>query len=327
EQRRRGRAGTAVRAGSLRAGNEVRVRAKPDDNRQHAASCLASPALRTTFPHREKGPHAPAYDRAGAIFHSRARNGASRHTPMASFTARSPSAQVSQGSVEPAKAIDQKIAVSAVALQVVATIGARHQLPARRRSNTVMSSSWATMKAVQEATAIRGVAIQIDSSTAMAKPTHATCRAARGPKRRLIRLLTRNATGWLNARQVRQSLIGYCTSTFEPSTTAPIASTASSSADRVSGAKRMEVFNGMATAGSNAGDGAAVREREAGIVSSRAVWRFTGRVRYRAPRTCRAVVTAPAGPSPRWRCAGSRAAVRPAVTDRRPGPQDRKSVG
>ena len=114
---------------------------------------------------------------------------------MASFTARSPAAQLIHGSCDPAKAIDQKIAVSTVALQVVATIGARHQLPARSRSNTVISNSWAPMKAEHEATAIRGVAIYTDNTTATAKPAQATRRAACGPKRRLIRLLTRNAIG------------------------------------------------------------------------------------------------------------------------------------
>ena len=89
----------------------------------------------------------------------------------------------------------QKIAVSRVALQLVATAGARHQLPRRSRSNTVMSSSCAQMKAMHEATAMRGVAIHTDSSTATANPAQATRRAACGPKRRLIRLLTRNATG------------------------------------------------------------------------------------------------------------------------------------
>ncbi|MCW0415588.1 hypothetical protein NB689_001342 [Xanthomonas sacchari] len=85
--------------------------------------------------------------------------------------------------------------MSSVALQVVATIGARHQRPRRSRSNTVMSSNCAAMKARHEAAAMRGVAIQIDSSTASANPHQATRRAARGPKRRLIRLLTRNASG------------------------------------------------------------------------------------------------------------------------------------
>ncbi|MNV60928.1 hypothetical protein D3C71_1534130 [compost metagenome] len=58
-----------------------------------------------------------------------------------------------------------------------------------------MSSNCATMNAEHDATAIRGVAIQIDNTTATAKPAHATRRAACGPKRRLIRLLTRNAMG------------------------------------------------------------------------------------------------------------------------------------
>ena len=100
-------------------------------------------------------------------FHNNARNGASRQTPIASFTARSPAAQLTHGKVEPANAIDQKMVVSTVALQVVATIGARHQLPRRRRSNTVMSSSWATMKAEHEAMAMRGVATR---STAAPPP-------------------------------------------------------------------------------------------------------------------------------------------------------------
>ncbi len=109
---------------------------------------------------------------------------------MPSFTARSPAAQLAHGRLAPANAMLQKMVVSRVALQVVATMGARHQLPSRRRLNTLMSSNRAAMKALQEATAMRGVASQIDSSTASANPHQATWRAARGPKRRWIRLLT-----------------------------------------------------------------------------------------------------------------------------------------
>ena len=58
-----------------------------------------------------------------------------------------------------------------------------------------MSSSCATMKAEHEAMAMRGVATHTDNTTATRKPIHATRRAGPGPKRRLIRLLTRNATG------------------------------------------------------------------------------------------------------------------------------------
>ena len=103
---------------------------------------------------------------------------------MPSFTARSPAAQLIHGRPAPAKAMLQKIAVSSVALQVVATIGARHQLPLRRRSNTLISSNCAAINALHDAIAIRGVASQIDNTTASAKPHQATVRAARGPKRR-----------------------------------------------------------------------------------------------------------------------------------------------
>lgn len=109
---------------------------------------------------------------------------------MPSFTARSPAVQLAHGRLVPANAMLQKMVVSRVALQVVATMGARHQLPLRKRSNTLMSSNCAAIKALQEATAMRGVASQNESSTANANPHQASVRAARGPKRRWIRLLT-----------------------------------------------------------------------------------------------------------------------------------------
>lgn len=134
---------------------------------------------------------------------------------MPSFTARSPAAQLTHGRLAPANAMLQKIVVSRVALQVVATIGARHQLPSRRRSNTLMSSNCAAMKALHEATAMRGVASQIDSSTASANPHQATWRAARGPKRRLTKLLTlgqgvklRSSSAWVKYAGLARDLAG-----------------------------------------------------------------------------------------------------------------------
>jgi len=131
----------------------------------------------------------------GAIFHKSMRNGAKRTIPTLSLTSQSPTIQPIHGSGSPANAMVQNNAVSSVALHVVATLGARHQWPWRRRSNTVISRSCEQINAVHEASAIRGVATQIESTTATANPTHATLRAERGPNRRLMRLLTRNASG------------------------------------------------------------------------------------------------------------------------------------
>lgn len=109
---------------------------------------------------------------------------------MPSFTARSPAAQLTHGRLAPANAMLRKMVVSRVALQVVATIGARDQLPLRMRSNARLSSNCAAIKALHEATAMRGVASQNESSTANANPHQSSVRAARGPKRRWIKLLT-----------------------------------------------------------------------------------------------------------------------------------------
>ena len=95
----------------------------------------------------------------------------------------------------PAKASEKNSAVSTAEPNRLPASGACHQLMRRSRLNTPMSRSWPNRKAVPEASAMRGVASQIDSITARAKPKYTTCRATAGPKRRLVRSLTRKATG------------------------------------------------------------------------------------------------------------------------------------
>src|SRR5690606_20987342 len=73
--------------------------------------------------------------------------------------------------------------------------GAFHQWAARRREKIVVSSNCAKRNAAPEAIAIRGVERMKLITTAMAKPTSTTLRAAAGPNWRLVRSLTRNATG------------------------------------------------------------------------------------------------------------------------------------
>src|SRR3546814_1451327 len=106
---------------------------------------------------------------------------------MASLTAKSPSAQVIQGRPVAAKAIEKKRAVSTTEASAEETSGARHQACSRSRLNTATSSSCAIRKAVLDAMAMRGVASQADSTTASAKPTQITRRAALGPSARLGR--------------------------------------------------------------------------------------------------------------------------------------------
>lgn len=64
-----------------------------------------------------------------------------------------------------------------------------------------------------------------DTSTAMAKPIQATRRAAAAPTARLVRSVTRYATGKVNAPQVSQSLIGNWTRKLDETMTSIIAST------------------------------------------------------------------------------------------------------
>src|SRR3546814_7539915 len=85
---------------------------------------------------------------------------------------RSPRAQVTQGSPLPAKAMEKKSAVSTTEPMAEDTSGARHHAPARRRLQIATSSSWATRNAVPDAMAMRGVASQIDSTTARRSEEH-----------------------------------------------------------------------------------------------------------------------------------------------------------
>ena len=99
------------------------------------------------------------------------------------------------GSPVPANASEKKRAVSRVDPSADETSGACHHLAFRSRSNTHTSASWATRNAPPEAAAMRGVASHAESAAAHAKPTSTTRRAPRGPKRRLVRSVTRKANG------------------------------------------------------------------------------------------------------------------------------------
>src|SRR5690606_5335807 len=94
-----------------------------------------------------------------------------------------------------AMAREKKIMVSSAELNSEEIIGACHQAASRRRWKMEISSICATRKALPEAMAMRGVASQIESTTATAKPATTTSRARAGPKARLDRSVTRNATG------------------------------------------------------------------------------------------------------------------------------------
>ena len=111
------------------------------------------------------------------------------------MTPRSPSAQVIHGSPLPAKASEKNTAVSRIEPSADEASGASHHFAFRNRSNTCTSTSWAMRKALPEAAAMRGVASHAESTTAHAKPTRTTRRAPLGPKRRLVRSVTRNANG------------------------------------------------------------------------------------------------------------------------------------
>ena len=76
-----------------------------------------------------------------------------------SFAQKSPTAQVTQGSPVPAKASEKKIAVSITDPNRDDAVGAFHQAFARRRSNTLISSSCATKNALPDATAVLNMAI------------------------------------------------------------------------------------------------------------------------------------------------------------------------
>ncbi len=93
------------------------------------------------------------------------------------------------------KASEKKIAVSSAEPTMVDNSGARHQVCRRSRLNTVRSSIWPARKAVPDAAAMRGLDSHTEMTTAMAKPASTTLRAATGPERRLVRSLTRKATG------------------------------------------------------------------------------------------------------------------------------------
>ena len=123
------------------------------------------------------------------------RNGMSMAPAMAILTPKSPSAQVTQGSPVPAKAMEKNSAVSTAEPSVDDASGARHHDAARSRSKTATSKSWAIRKAVPDARAMRGVASQTDRITARTNPAMITRRAALGPSVRLVRSVTRNAIG------------------------------------------------------------------------------------------------------------------------------------
>ncbi|MNT90878.1 hypothetical protein D3C72_2318860 [compost metagenome] len=89
----------------------------------------------------------------------------------------------------------QNTAVSSTAASSVATSGARHQVPWRRRLNTLMSSHCESKNAEPDAMAMRTGASTSEAATATANPTHATRRACCGPWARLTSSLTKKATG------------------------------------------------------------------------------------------------------------------------------------
>ena len=139
-------------------------------------------------------PPAPA-PAGGRVASRSSRNGISRTRAKPALTARSPRAQVVHGSSVPANASEKKRAVSRIDPSADEASGACHHFAFRSRSNTCTSASWAMRKALPEAAAIRGVASHAESATAHAKPARTTRRAPPGPKRRLVRSVTRKANG------------------------------------------------------------------------------------------------------------------------------------
>src|SRR5690606_21303384 len=89
----------------------------------------------------------------------------------------------------------KKNAVSSAEPSTVEDSGARHYVYRPSLLMTVTSSNCPTRNAVPEASAMRGVESHAEMTTAMAKPASTTLRAAAGPNRRLVRSLTRKATG------------------------------------------------------------------------------------------------------------------------------------
>src|SRR5690606_14680412 len=92
-------------------------------------------------------------------------------------------------------ATEKKIIVSSAEDTRDENSGACHQALLRSRSKIAISRNCARRNAVPDAMAIRGVASQIDNTTATAKPQTTTRRARCGPRCRFVRSVTRNATG------------------------------------------------------------------------------------------------------------------------------------
>jgi hypothetical protein len=122
-------------------------------------------------------------------------NGNNKKTADANLTERSPMASITHDISEPANATPKKTAVSKIDAKMEANNGARHQTIWRKRLKTTMSNNCEQMNAKPDAQAILKGATNADATTAMAKPTHATRLAARGPARRLVKSETKNAKG------------------------------------------------------------------------------------------------------------------------------------
>src|SRR5688572_28855527 len=95
----------------------------------------------------------------------------------------------------PAKASEKNSSVSMTEATSEPISGAFHHDWLRQRLKTLTSASCETMKAAPEASAMRQGATARDTATAMAKPVQATRRAAPTPTARLVRSVTRKATG------------------------------------------------------------------------------------------------------------------------------------
>jgi 2-dehydro-3-deoxyphosphogalactonate aldolase len=155
----------------------------------------------------------------------RARNGASASSASVIFTAKSAVARLTQrgargprpssgtaslaqptssagkrGERAAEKASEKNSAVSSADPSTEEVNGARHHDPSRSLSKTRTSSSCAARKARPEPTAMRSVvrptpAASSEQATPATKPAATTRRAAAGPSRRLVRSVTRKASG------------------------------------------------------------------------------------------------------------------------------------
>ena len=114
---------------------------------------------------------------------------------IAILTPKSPSAQVIQGRPVAANAMEKNSAVSTADPSVDDARGARHHDAARNRSKTATSSIWATRKAAPDAMAMRGCRKPDRQDHGQDKAAAITSRAALGPRVRLVRSVTKNATG------------------------------------------------------------------------------------------------------------------------------------